>query len=88
MTAVDPTSGIPASLAPFFQEEPFFPEYDLSALDLERSAATIIERVLQYGNRAEIHSFFTLRPTPHLPPGKSRSLAQSVQSVPKIRCQS
>ena len=43
---------IPASLAPFFQE------YDLSRLDVERSAETIIERVLQYGNRVEIRWLF------------------------------
>ncbi len=41
-------SEIPSSLAPFFQE------YDLNKLDLERSAGTIIERTLQYGNREEI----------------------------------
>jgi len=40
-------SEIPASLAPFFQE------YDLEKLTLERSAGTIIERTLQYGNRIE-----------------------------------
>jgi hypothetical protein len=45
-------SEIPSSLAPFFQE------YDLNKLDLERSAGTIIERTLQYGNRDEIHWLF------------------------------
>jgi hypothetical protein len=45
-------SAIPASLAPFFQE------YDLNRLDLERSAGTIIERTLQFGNRAEIAWLF------------------------------
>ena len=49
-------SSIPLSLAPFFQE------YDLASLDLERSAATIIERVLQFGNRAEIHWLFSVYP--------------------------
>jgi hypothetical protein len=43
---------IPSSLAPFFQE------YDLSKLDLDRSAWTIIERTLQYGNREEIRWLF------------------------------
>jgi hypothetical protein len=46
-------SEIPASLAPFFQE------YDLDQLTLERSAATIIERTLQYGNREEIRWLFS-----------------------------
>jgi hypothetical protein len=46
-------SEIPASLAPFFQE------YDLEQLTLERSATTIIERTLQYGNREEIHWLFS-----------------------------
>ena len=44
--------GLPLSLAPFFQE------YDLAKLDLHRSAGTIIERVLQYGSRAEIRWLF------------------------------
>jgi hypothetical protein len=43
---------IPASLAPFFQE------YNLELMDKERSAATIIERTLQFGNRAEIRWLF------------------------------
>lgn len=47
---------IPASLAPFFQE------YDLSSLDVERSAHTIIERVLQFGNREEIRWLFLIYP--------------------------
>ena len=41
-------TSIPASLTPFFQE------YDLAKLTPEKDAHTIIERVLQYGNRAEI----------------------------------
>ena len=62
MTTIDPSPGIPASLAPFFPEAPIFPEYALNALDLERSAATIIKRVLQCGNRAEIHWLFSVYP--------------------------
>jgi len=44
--------GIPRSLAPFFQE------YDLDALDPDRAAATIIERTLRYGSRAELRWLF------------------------------
>ena len=43
---------IPHSLAPFFQE------YDLSTLDPDRDAATIIERTLRYGNRRELRWLF------------------------------
>jgi hypothetical protein len=43
---------LPQSLAPFFQE------YNIAQLDLRRSATTIIERVLQYGNRTEIRWLF------------------------------
>ena len=43
---------IPPTLAPFFQE------YDLALLSPQRDAATIIERTLQFGNRAEIHWLF------------------------------
>ncbi|MBS1248672.1 MAG: hypothetical protein MAG431_00231 [Chloroflexi bacterium] len=46
------STSVPQSLEPFFQE------YDLTNLDVRRSAATIIERVLQFGNRAEIHWLF------------------------------
>ena len=46
------TSSIPQSLAPFFQE------YRLSDLDPECAAATIIERTLQFGSRAEIRWLF------------------------------
>lgn len=49
-------SEIPASLAPFFQE------YDLEQLTLERSAWTIIERTLQFGNRQEIRWLFAQYP--------------------------
>jgi len=44
----DPTNDLPASLAPCFQE------YQLSALDAEADRALVIERVLAYGNRAEV----------------------------------
>jgi hypothetical protein len=47
---------IPASLAPFFQE------YDLRRLDPQRDSATIIERALQYGNRAELRWLFAQYP--------------------------
>ncbi len=43
---------LPPTLAPFFQE------YDLSILDIRKDAHTIIERVLQFGNRAEIRWLF------------------------------
>ncbi len=43
---------IPTSLAPFFQE------YDITKLTPEKDAFTIIERVLQFGNRAEIKWLF------------------------------
>jgi len=49
-------SDIPSSLVPFFQE------YDLRKLDLERSAGTIIERTLQFGNREEIRWLFHTYP--------------------------
>ena len=48
--------GIPRSLAPFFQE------YKLDDLDPEQAAATIIERTLRYGNRAELRWLFTRYP--------------------------
>jgi hypothetical protein len=47
---------IPPSLAPFFQE------YDLANLTPEKDAHTIIERVLQFGNRAEIRWLFSVYP--------------------------
>ncbi len=43
---------IPPSLKPFFQE------YDLAMLDPDRSAATIIERILIFGNRLELDWLF------------------------------
>lgn len=45
-------NSIPFSLTPFFQE------YDITKLTTEKDAHTIIERVLQFGNRAEIHWLF------------------------------
>ena len=44
---------VPPSLAPFFQE------YDLAALRPQEDAATIIERTLRYGTRAELRWLFT-----------------------------
>ncbi len=43
---------IPPTLAPFFQE------YDLAALNPQKNASTVIERTLQFGNRAEIRWLF------------------------------
>jgi hypothetical protein len=39
---------IPSTLSPFFQE------YDFSKLNLQADSHTIIERILQFGNRAEL----------------------------------
>lgn len=47
------TGSILQSLAPFFQE------YQLNDLDPETAAATVIERTLQFGSRAEICWLFT-----------------------------
>ena len=44
---------IPITLAPFFQE------YDFERLDVTTAAPLIIERTLQFGNRAEIRWLFT-----------------------------
>lgn len=44
---------IPITLAPFFQE------YNFQQLNPQRDSSTIIERALQFGNRAEIHWLFT-----------------------------
>ena len=55
-THIVTSPSVPQSLAPFFQE------YDLAQFDLQRSAATIIERVLQYGNRSEIRWLFRVYP--------------------------
>lgn len=43
---------IPTSLSPFFQE------YDISKMNLQEDSFTIIERVLQFGNRLEIRWLF------------------------------
>jgi hypothetical protein len=43
---------IPLTLKPFFQE------YDITKLIAEKDSHTIIERVLQFGNRAEIKWLF------------------------------
>ena len=49
-------NSIPLSLLPFFQE------YDITTLTPEKDAHTIIERVLQFGNRAEIKWLFGVYP--------------------------
>ena len=43
---------IPTTMAPFLQE------YDLARLNPEKDAHTLIERTLQYGNRAELRWLF------------------------------
>ena len=43
-----PGSPIPPSTRPFFQE------YDFAQLDVDEHSALIIERILAYGNRAEV----------------------------------
>ncbi len=43
-----PGPPIPTSTRPFFQE------YDFSQLDVQEHAVLIIERILAYGNRAEV----------------------------------
>jgi hypothetical protein len=47
---------IPITLAPFFQE------YDFEKLDVKVAAPLIIERALQFGNRAELHWLFAQYP--------------------------
>lgn len=49
-------NSIPSTLAPFLQE------YNLAQLDVQTSAALLIERALQFGNRAEIHWLFAQYP--------------------------
>ncbi len=44
---------IPSSLSPFFQE------YNFSKLNPVKDSYTIIERVLQFGNRSEIRWLFS-----------------------------
>ena len=61
------TNSIPQSLAPFFQE------YRLSDLDPERAAATIIERTLQFGSRAEIAWLFGRYPRTQIAAWLSRN---------------
>ena len=51
---------IPTSLAPFFQE------YDLRRLDPQKDAATIIERTLRYGDRAELRWLFSVYSRPQI----------------------
>jgi len=43
---------VPATLAPFFQE------YNFAFLDPQKDSATIIERTLRYGSRAELRWLF------------------------------
>ena len=43
---------IPVTLTPFFQE------YNLAALNPQKDSHTIIERILQFGNRSEIRWLF------------------------------
>ncbi|MBM3124553.1 MAG: hypothetical protein FJZ87_05695 [Chloroflexi bacterium] len=43
---------IPATLAPFFQE------YDFASLNPQSDSATIIERALRFGTRAELRWLF------------------------------
>jgi len=52
MSLLISTDRLPTSLKPFFQE------YDLTQLDVQRSSATIIERVLIFGDRDEIRWLF------------------------------
>ena len=47
-------ASIPASLTPFFQE------YNIEKLSPEKDSHTIIERVLQFGNRAELRWLFSV----------------------------
>lgn len=43
---------IPSTLAPFFQE------YDITRLNPQKDSATVIERTLRYGSRAELRWLF------------------------------
>ena len=52
-SSTDTSHLIPLTLAPFFQE------YDIARLNPQRDSATIIERTLQFGNRAELRWLFT-----------------------------
>lgn len=46
------SSDLPASIPP--SSFPFFQEYIPTELDVQQHAALIIERILAYGNRAEV----------------------------------
>ena len=48
MQKTNPSASLPASTVPFFQE------YDFSAIDPARQEVLIIERILAFGNRAEV----------------------------------
>jgi hypothetical protein len=52
MKAMSESATIPASAAPFFQE------YRFDQLDPDRHASLVIERLLAYGNRAELRWLF------------------------------
>ena len=52
-SSMDIDQPIPTTLAPFFQE------YDIARLNPQKDSATIIERTLQFGNRAELHWLFS-----------------------------
>lgn len=45
---------IPSTLSPFFQE------YDIALLNPQKDSHTIIERTLQFGNRAELRWLFSV----------------------------
>ncbi len=47
---------IPSTLAPFFQE------YDIAKLNPQTDSCTIIERILQFGNRVELRWLFKTYP--------------------------
>ena len=47
---------IPSTLIPFFQE------YDLTSIDSRSAAPLIVERTLQYGDRAKLHWLFAQAP--------------------------
>jgi hypothetical protein len=67
--------GIPRSLAPFFQE------YDLDDLDPDRAAATVIERTLRYGNRAELRWLFTRYPEATIATSDDRRLGAALGAL-------
>ncbi len=61
------TDPIPESLRPFFQE------YALADLDAEQASNTIIERILQFGNRQELHWLFNRYPLSQITAWLSRN---------------